>query len=384
MVQTMQSVLQVGPFDRAASPLYPRLSGTRLALLRKTMAQEGSDALVVFGDRFDYSNLNWITGYAPRLNGALALVAAAGTVRILTYEGVRMAPAGQETAWDACVEPFDDIAEVLTGWLEDLGPAARVSTCDFALLNESKFLPVGRIARLAAAVDATPTVARLRRRKDAAEIEALREAGRVLSAAEDALRRAVAGGALASAALARALHAALAAGAQDVRALTSLDGGVGFNPPGLSAEEEDGGDLVAYLAVRLWGYWIDGFVSVRPMTSDGDRRASAVLDGLVALAVPGTPATRLAKAFDDGLDGQERPDILARDGCGNGLGTALHEAPDLTDPIQVLQDGDVLTLRAACHDGPGRISYDSVVVHVTAAGPRILWSPADHCARRSR
>ena len=50
----------------------------RLTRLRKRMANEKLDALVVYGDREHFANLAWLTNYDPRFEEALLVVLPQG------------------------------------------------------------------------------------------------------------------------------------------------------------------------------------------------------------------------------------------------------------------------------------------------------------------
>ncbi|HET8786611.1 MAG TPA: M24 family metallopeptidase [Candidatus Limnocylindrales bacterium] len=60
--------------------LYP----ARLARLRERMADRGYDRLVVYADREHSANLSWLTGFDPRFEEAVAIVAPDGVPLVLT------------------------------------------------------------------------------------------------------------------------------------------------------------------------------------------------------------------------------------------------------------------------------------------------------------
>ena len=66
-------------FPREPRPeLPPAVFAARLTRLRKRMANEKLDALVVYGDREHFANLSWLTNYDPRFEEALLVVLPQG------------------------------------------------------------------------------------------------------------------------------------------------------------------------------------------------------------------------------------------------------------------------------------------------------------------
>ena len=56
----------------------------RIRRLRERMAEAGLDALVIYGDREHTANITWATGYDPRFEEALLLLAPGRDPVILT------------------------------------------------------------------------------------------------------------------------------------------------------------------------------------------------------------------------------------------------------------------------------------------------------------
>jgi len=57
---------------------------SRLATLRSRAAEEGYDALIVYGDREHFANISYLTGYDPRFEEALLIVPVDGTTDQVT------------------------------------------------------------------------------------------------------------------------------------------------------------------------------------------------------------------------------------------------------------------------------------------------------------
>ncbi len=58
--------------------LAPATYQSRIAHLRRRMAEEGFDAIVIYGDREHVANISWATGYDPRFEEALLVVTQTG------------------------------------------------------------------------------------------------------------------------------------------------------------------------------------------------------------------------------------------------------------------------------------------------------------------
>ena len=79
-----QLVLQKVTLSSIGCPREPRpeltekVFNSRLTLVRKRMEERGLDALVVYGDREHFSNIEWLTHYDPRFEETLLVVLPAG------------------------------------------------------------------------------------------------------------------------------------------------------------------------------------------------------------------------------------------------------------------------------------------------------------------
>lgn len=244
-------------------------------------------------------------------------------------------------------------------------------------MDEALFAKVDGAGVLADSVDMTERMLALRRCKIGAETAILRTAAEALSEAEDALRQGWGDGLSDSACLASAQAAALRAGAQDVRVLFSADDGDRFEPyQGLDDDSSD--HLVVYLALRRWGYWVDGFVTLAGVDLQPGPDASWRLKGLLAAARPGVRIDSLLPARDL----QAPPGGLAA-GPIHGIGTTLQEWPDPARPGERLQLGDACSVRAWVRDEAGRLTVESAVIRIGVNEPEVIWA-SDRSARSSQ
>lgn len=288
-----------------------------------------------------------------------------------------MVGAGRETTFVEDVQPVSDLAAALREWVEGLGGIGRLASCDFDLMDEALYAQVELVAPVRDSVDATDRMLALRRCKTGAEVAILASAAETLSEAEQALRLGWRDGLSDSACLASAHAAALRAGAQDVRVLYCAGNGGRFEPyQGLDDDSSD--HMVVYLAVRRWGYWVDGFVTLVGGDVLPSVHARAQMKALLAAARPGSRIDGLLSARDL----QEVPFGLGFAPI-NGIGTTLQEWPDPARQGEKLLDGDVCSVRAWARDEAGRLTIENAVIRIVSAGPEVIWSP-DHSERGLR
>ena len=228
----------------------------RMGVIREAMAQRGWAGALVYGDAREHAALASFTNFIPRMRWAMALIPAKGEPRLLASMSSRDIPAMRTMTW---------VPDVKTGWewrwfdewVATLGEGGVLGTMGLDLMTP---LPFGSVQKtlgerftLEAADDLVDGARAVHRPR---EIAILREAAGIAKAAAGALKAAWARGEdLETAALAgermareRAVH--------DVRTLVSRDGGHTFQP--YAARFEDRPEhLLAYVAVKYFGYWAD-------------------------------------------------------------------------------------------------------------------------------
>lgn len=368
---TMNPVLQVGAYDWDAHPLPQAAFETRVSALQQVMSAQGWSGVVLFGDRPEHGSLAYLTNFAPRLAGALALIPQSGAVRVLTFDGGRMVPAGQLTTWVDGVEPAAPVTDKLTDWCAGLGGDGKIATGEFATMPSALFQQLMTVDAVAASDDATEAIHTLRRHKDAAELGVIQSSCGILTAAEAVFHAAAAEGVDVDDCAVQAESAALEAGAQDVRILVSPDAGHSFSPYQVSYVGP-ARPAVAYFAIRFRGYWTDGFfsaLSASPLQQKVDEAA----DGLAGMIRPGVTVADLAAARDKILSGIETHPVVGN-GFGNGLGTSLNESPLLVGAAATgLEAGDVISLQVGGIAGDAA-AVSSRIVHVSETGGDVLWA----------
>ena len=162
------------------------------------------------------------------------------------------------------------------------------------------------------------------------------------------------------------------------------------------------GDIIGLdLGAIYEGYYGDGAVTVGVgrITEDARRLIEATRESLhagIAKAVPGAPLHEIGRAIQQYAEG--RGYSVVRDYVGHGIGTSLHEEPQVPNywpnrPGPALREGMVLAIEPMLNVGSqhtvvdpdgwtvrtkdGKLSaHFELSVAVTADGPRILGTPA--------
>lgn len=373
-MKTMQPVLQVGPFDWAANPLTLEAAQARLDKVKALLRERGWAGLLAYGDRSEYGTVGYLTNYAPRLGGAIVLVSTEGEPHILSFEGGRMIDAGKETTWVSDVRPIGNLADTIGEWVNAIGGHGTIATSDLGIMSDKVYRDLSALPALAGAPDATQDVLSVRRSKSDDEVGLLSDAARALGAAEQAVRKYFAAHDSATACLLAGEAAAMHAGAQDVRILFSVDGGKTLLPAG--ADTPSGADsLTVYYAIRQWGYWIDGFVSMATAPSPTHSAARGAVEAALGVARAGATSAELVEAAYRGVDKPDRHSMFG-DG-GNGVGTSLVELPQLDEPDATLKADDVVSIKVSLPTPEGGFAFGSAVVRINDTGADLIWREQD-------
>jgi Xaa-Pro aminopeptidase len=210
------------------------------------------------------------------------------------------------------------------------------------------------------------------RRKSPRELGFIREGCAILDAATKALAKAHRAEAGITSALLEAERVANHLGAQDVRALFSLDGGRTLVPfEKLIDSPVD--PLQAYIAVRHVGYWTEGFIFLSAPEELILAKAAETLKAVIAKATAGSKCSDLARLAAETI----RPfgaHAITGESIGNGIGLLLEEEPRLAANNEaVLGAGEVYTLRVGASDGHEHHGIVSAMVAVHQDRNELLW-----------
>ena len=373
-MQVLQTTLLTGPYDWDPE-LLPRAEfDARLKRVRAALG--AADALIVHGDSGDHGALAYLTGFAPKLDRALALVPRSGALRILAQGTEYMIPAAKRLTWVEDIRLLSNIAAILGDWLPEQGLTLGATlgiwggTAMPRVLHagiERALAPGGRVVALDAMLDP------IRLHKTPAERNLLKGACGILDAAAASfLAAARAGAGNRSAALA-AERTAYARGAQDARIAASLSAG---GPPlPLDGARDDRVDpMLAGIAVQFAGYWAEGCVTAAAKTGPAAAAAAAGLAAALQAARAGVSAPALYRAAAQAL-GPCTPHPLMQGRIGHAIGLSLEEQP-LRDEAHRLEAGGVYVLTVGARGDGADAAVASAMLAVDGAGIDIMWKTA--------
>jgi hypothetical protein len=341
-MQILESTLLTGPYDWDERALPRSEYEGRVERVRAAMARAGAAALALHGHPGNYGALAYLTSFTPKLGATLALVLREGPLRIFVPGTPKMMDAAKRLTWVDDVRPIGNALKLVA---ELVGDGNTLATWGFGAL------PQGLYAGIAAAMAPRPLLAldqeldAVRRRKSPRELELMHGAARLLATAANAFAASVrAGAGVRSAALA-AERAAIAAGAQDARAMASLSPGGVPLPLDAASDERALDPANAGIAVQNHGYWASGYVTVARRS--GAARAREALAAALAVA-------RAGAHLPDGV-------------AANAIGLSLEEGPG-----DSLETGAVYALTSSATES-GETVYASALVAVTDDGCVSLW-----------
>lgn len=372
-MRTMQPAIMIGAYGWDQDRLPRDEFDLRVAELHRLMDDQGWAAMLIHGDACEHRMLATYTNFIPRLRWAMALVPRRGEPRLLASISARDVPAMKRMTWIADLRSGWDWAIGFDGWLAGLAKddAAALGTLGFdhitATLHGAVERSLGNRLRLDDAAPFLPRDRPLRPR----ELSLARDAGALAAEAADAMRRAWRGGAGAEAAALVGERAARAKGAQDVRTLASHDGGLSLVPfQGLL--DARGDRLVAYVAVKLQGFWAEMFVTEMVRPSALLRRAEAALAAALAAAAPGAAHRRVHELAMAPLEGCAlHPVLQAR--VGRRIGLSLDEGAELAAASDGrMEAGSVYALHVGSVDGREGGALVSAMVAISASGATLL------------
>lgn len=343
-MRLLETTLLTGPYDWDERVLPRSEYDGRLVRVRAAMAQAGAAALVVHGHPGNYGALAYLTGFTPKLGATLALVPREGPLRILAPGTPKMMDIAKRLTWVEDVRPLGNTPKLVA---EFVGDGNALATWAFGALPQALYAGIAGAMAPRALLPLDQALDAGRRRKSPCELGLMRGAARLLATATDAFAASLrAGSGVRSAALA-AERAAIAAGAQDARAMASLSPGGVPLPLDAASDERALDPANAGIAVQNHGYWASGYVTVarRP----GAARAQA--------------REALAAALAVARSGAHLPDGIA----ANAIGLSLEEGPG--DPLEA---GAVYAVTRSATEG-SETAYASALLAVTENGCEALW-----------
>jgi Xaa-Pro aminopeptidase len=375
-MRTMQPCVTIGSYTWAQDRLPYDEFTLRLEVLHAAMDRNGWPAVLVYGDVRDHAALAYLSNFIPRVRWGMALLPRSGDARLLCAMSTRDLPAMRTLTW---------IGDVRSGmgpeWEKSFDPwfaplkgerAVELGTIGFdimaPILHQSVQHSLGERFVLRPADD---DVVAPPQRKRPRELTMMRASCKLLQSAVQALTESWRKGGAPETAALDSERLARSLGAQDVRTLVSLDGGRTLVPY-QGAFEKKSGPLVAYLALKVMGYWADMFITMDESRSPVLERTEAALDALIAAVRPGIRTGDLYAKAIEGLAPLTLHPVLSAS-VGHGIGLSLNEQPELRagDKSELAEDG-VYTLQVGVADAEAGNALLSAIVRCTAKGAEIL------------
>ncbi len=364
-MQVLQTTLLTGPYDWDRDLLPKSEFEARLARVRAAMASAGADGLLVHGIPGDYGALAYLTNFVPKLGLAVALVPKDGEIRLIVSGTALMLTQAKLLTWVDDLRPAADVPKLVAGWFAERNATRLALWGARTMAHGLRRGIVAALGREPLALD--DALDAIRRRKSPCELGLMREAGRVLGRAAGSFISAARSGAGARTASLAFEREAVAAGAQDARALAS--GHPGGPPLPIDGPEDRVLDpLLAALAVQYAGYWAEGLVTCAARPGDGLARTRAALQAMLRAARPGASAAALQRAGAAEL-GSLAPNPYLGAAAGSAIGLSLEEESLLGDAA--LEEGGTYVLRAGTGDA---LASALIAVGRAGAEPEILWS----------
>ena len=373
---TMHPTLLIGPYDWDPQLLPEAEFYERLQSLRAQLSNNDIACAIVYGDSCNHAELLYLSNFLPKLGPALLLIPRDGAPTLLVSGAPNMLAAARCMTWVEKTMPLRDPEEIVRRWLEGIGDSTASSAQPRAVviggeaMSGALYKALGEVVGAQAfAPDATLLLHEIMQRSRPVELQLIRQGCAILTAATQALEHAVANRANASAALLTAESAARRAGAQDVRALLSLDGGRTLRPFEQLVERIVE-PLQAYLAVRFAGYWVDGFVHLSAAPQPVAGRARDALATVIANARAGVKWRELHQLASAGIQPFGAHAMVER-AIGSRAGLSLVEVP--ADDNAALQAGSIYSLRVGASGESTQHAIVSALVRIHDQGNDLLW-----------
>jgi Xaa-Pro dipeptidase len=383
MIFGRHSVLKRGcsTWDRQAMP-EAEYQG-RLERVRQQMAEQGLDALVVYGDNYAYADLCYLTNYFPKVRGGLGVIPRSGPIALLLNIGSRDVPFAKSLTWVEDVRASGQVGNDGAAVLKEKGLAqARVG-----LVDSGQGFPLPQLEELKEClpqVQLQPSHSLLepmRLRKSARELAALREAGRVLSEICEDARQFIKPGRREYEIVADIDRLARNKGVEDIQILV---GEKRLEPPSFKRTAEVGDHWAVYLAIQHERYWAETgrtyILSSESKLQSAYQKAQEIVAQMATQLKPGNSVKIIEETA-----GKQLGDFYATAssyGLGNGIGLDRREAPFFSDDearqvgapsvgTAVLTENMTLALRVTL-ETEGKLILFGDSYEVTADGPKLL------------
>jgi Xaa-Pro aminopeptidase len=333
----------------------------RIRAVRTLAAGRGIDALLLFGNRTDYANLVYLTGFLPRSGWAVAILPLTGDPTLFfSAGGDRDIPYMRTITWIQDVR-YSNLIDGISVTLQEKYPhMKRLGITGFDVIPVQLYDGLLQSLSDFDLTEADDLLKRARSRLRPRERSAILQASSIVRLAGEKMSECFSRGESAKTALVQAELTARKQGAHDVRLLAHLGQGRWLSPLESSARAPSN-RLTAYVAVEFQGYWADGAVTLPVPDSEIGKMAQRALESMITAAKAGSTAGAVAGHALKEL-GPELGTHATEMGLGNGIGLSLEEPPMVRiDGGDYLSEGNILSLRVCVPDGETAVFFSELV-----------------------
>lgn len=355
----------------------------RLESVRQQMAQQGLDALVIYGDNYNYADLCYLTNYFPKVRGGIGIIPRSGPIALLLNIGSRDVPFAKSLTWVDDVRASGQVGcdggEILK--------QKRLGQAKVGLMDSGKGFPLPQLEEMKESlpeVEWQPChsmLQQMRLQKSARELAALRQAGHVLNEICHEAREFIQQGRKEYEIVANIDRLARDKGVEDIRILA---GDRRLEPPSFKMTTSIGNHWAVYLAIQHERYWVEVgrtyVLSSEPKLQSAYQKAQEIVAQMAMQLKPGNSVKAINEAAREQLG--EFYATAAIYGLGNGIGLNQWEAPFLTEDearqvgslstgASVLNESMTMALRVAL-ETEGKLILFGDSYEVTAEGPKSL------------
>lgn len=385
MIFGRHSVLKRGCSTWDAEQVPQEEFEVRLDAVRKKMARQNLDALVIYGDNYSFADLCYLTNYFPKVRGGIAVVPRDGAMSLLLNIGSRDVPFAKTLTWVDDVRASNQVGIDGAKLIKEKG----FEKAKIGLADSGHGFPLPQWEEMKIALPSVewqscdPLLSPLRVRKTVRELAAMREAGRLLRAVCDGAGEFIRPGRKEYEIVADIDRLARDRGAEDIRILA---GEKRLNPPSFKQAGVLGSHWAMYLAVQHERYWAE---AGRTYILSGDAKlhgAYQKAQNIVSAMAKQLKPDGAVAAIDETAR-RELGEFYATAsvyGLANGIGLNQWEAPFLNadDAREVgapsmdvitLKENMTLALRVTI-ETEGKLALIGDSFEVTVGGARSLLS----------
>jgi Xaa-Pro aminopeptidase len=355
----------------------------RLDAVRREITRQNLDALVIYGDNYSFADICYLTNYFPKVRGGIAVVPCDGAVSMLLNIGSRDVPFAKTLTWVEDVRASNQVGSDGAKLLKEKGlEKARIGLAD-----SGQGFPLPQLEDMKAALpnvswqNCDPMLQPLRLVKSAQELDAMREAGRVLREICSGAGHFIRPGRKEYEIVADIDRLARDKGAEDIRILA---GEKRLNPPSFKQAASLGDHWAIYLAVQHERYWAE---AGRTFNLSGDAKRGAAYQKaqeIVAAMANQLKPNGAVAAIDETARRElgEFYGTAAMYGLANGIGLNQWEAPFLNESdarevgaasvgATTLNENTTVVLRVV-FETEGKLIIYGDSFEVTASGAKAL------------